>query len=118
MMTKLLMRAPAVRLLVAGDCMLDAYVTGAATRISPEAPVPVVDVAQRRFVVGGAANVAANARGIGAVVALAGVTGADESGARLRAELARLEIGTEALMEDDQRVTTMKTRVTVVGQQI
>jgi D-beta-D-heptose 7-phosphate kinase/D-beta-D-heptose 1-phosphate adenosyltransferase len=118
MMTKLLMRAAGVRLLVAGDCMLDAYVTGAATRISPEAPVPVVEVTQRRFAVGGAANVAANARGIGAVVALAGVTGADESGARLRAELAKLQIKTNALVEDELRVTTTKTRITAVGQQI
>jgi len=118
MMTKLLMRAPTVRVIVAGDCMLDAYITGAATRISPEAPVAVVEVAARRFVVGGAANVAANARGMGALVTLAGVTGADDSGARLRAELAALEIGTEALIEDDTRVTTLKTRVTAGGQQI
>ena len=118
MMTRLLMRAPAIRVLVAGDCMLDAYVTGAATRISPEAPVPVVEVGERRFVVGGAANVAANARGIGAAVTLAGVTGADAAGARLRAELEQLEIGIEALVEDETRVTTVKTRVTAGGQQI
>jgi rfaE bifunctional protein kinase chain/domain len=118
MMTKLLMRAPAVRILVAGDCMLDAYVAGAATRISPEAPVPVVEVGERRFVVGGAANVAANARGMGAIVKLAGATGADASGARLRLELEKLEIGVEALIEDETRVTTMKTRVTAGGQQI
>ena len=118
MMTKLLMRAPTVRVLVAGDCMLDVYVSGVATRISPEAPVPVVEVSGRRFVVGGAANVAANARGLGARVTLAGVTGADETGARLRAELERLEIGIDALVEDDSRVTTTKTRVTAGGQQI
>ncbi len=118
MMTKLLMRAPTVRVLVAGDCMLDTYVTGAATRISPEAPVPVVDVAERRFVVGGAANVAANACGMGAKVKLAGVTGVDASAALLRAELKRMGIGTEALIEDDTRPTTTKTRVTAGGQQI
>jgi D-beta-D-heptose 7-phosphate kinase/D-beta-D-heptose 1-phosphate adenosyltransferase len=118
MMTKMLMRAAAVRVLVAGDCMLDAYVSGAATRISPEAPVPVIEVSERRFVAGGAANVAANARGIGAIVQLAGVTGADPAGAILRAELGRLEIGTEALLEDEMRVTTTKTRVTAGGQQI
>jgi rfaE bifunctional protein kinase chain/domain len=118
MMTRLLMRASAIRVMVAGDCMLDAYVTGAATRISPEAPVPVVEVGERRFVVGGAANVAANARGIGAAVTLAGVTGADAAGARLRSELEQLEIGIEALVEDETRVTTVKTRVTAGGQQI
>lgn len=118
MMTKLLMRAPTVRVLVAGDCMLDAYVNGAATRISPEAPVPVVEVDVRRFALGGAANVAANARAMGAIVTLAGVTGLDDSGAHLRAELARLEIRTDALVEDEGRVTTTKTRVTAGGQQI
>ena len=118
MMTRLLMRAPAIRVLVAGDCMLDTYVTGAATRISPEAPVPVVEVGERRFVVGGAANVAANARGLGAAVTLAGVTGADAAGARLRAELEQLGIATEALLEDESRVTTVKTRVTAGGHQI
>ncbi len=118
MMTRLLMRAPAIRILVAGDCMLDTYVTGAATRISPEAPVPVIEVGERRFVVGGAANVAANARGMGAVVTLAGVTGVDAAGAQLRAELEQLGIATEALLEDESRVTTVKTRVTAGGQQI
>ena len=118
MMTRLLMRAPAIRVMVAGDCMLDAYVIGAATRISPEAPVPIVEVGERRFVVGGAANVAANARGMGAAVTLAGVTGADAAGTRLRSELEQLEIGIEALVEDESRVTTVKTRVTAAGQQI
>ncbi len=118
MMTKLLMRAAAIRILVAGDCMLDAYVEGAVTRISPEAPVPVVEVKQRRFVVGGAANVAANARGMSAMVNLAGVTGADSAGAQLREELAKLDIGVRALVEDEGRNTTVKTRVTAGGQQI
>lgn len=118
MITRLLMRAPAVRVLVAGDCMLDAYVTGTATRISPEAPVAVVEVSERRFVAGGAANVAANARSLGAKVTLAGVTGMDAAGTRLRAELEALGIGTEPLVEDETRSTTVKTRVTASGQQI
>ena len=98
--------------------MLDAYVSGQATRISPEAPVAVVEVTERRFVAGGAANVAANARGLGALVRLAGVTGADAAGTRLRAELEKLGIATDALVEDETRATTMKTRVTSGGQQI
>ncbi len=118
MITKLLMRAPTVRVLVAGDCMLDAYVTGSASRISPEAPVAVVEVSERKFVLGGAANVAANACGMGAKVKLAGVTGIDEAASRMRGELTRMEIGMEALIEDDGRVTTTKTRVTAGGQQI
>ena len=82
-------QAPALRILVIGDAMLDAYVSGEATRISPEAPVPVIAVTGKKFVMGGAANVAANVRAIGASAALAGVTGIDESGsAALRRLLA------------------------------
>jgi D-beta-D-heptose 7-phosphate kinase/D-beta-D-heptose 1-phosphate adenosyltransferase len=93
-------------------------VSGAASRISPEAPVPVVDVARRRYVAGGAANVAANLRSLGALVSVAGVTGVDSSGVRLRQELERNGIRTDALVEDAARVTTTKTRVTAAGQQI
>src|SRR5579862_5687591 len=104
--------APSVRVLVAGDCMLDAYVSGTATRISPEAPVPVVNVSQRRFITGGAANVAANIRSMGASVSLAGVTGVDESAVRLREQVERAGIAADSLIEDVARVTTTKTRIT------
>ncbi len=118
MLTEFTSRASTVRVLVVGDVMLDAYISGAVVRISPEAPVPVVEVTTRRFVVGGAANVAANACSIGASVTLAGVIGADPSGARLRSELLKLGIAVDPLVEDDTRVTTVKTRVTAHGQQI
>ena len=111
-------RAPALRILVIGDAMLDAYVSGDATRISPEAPVPVVAVAGKKFVPGGAANVAANIRSIGAAAALGGVTGIDESGSTLRRHLAQSGIDTTALVEDTDRATTTKTRITAGGQQI
>jgi bifunctional ADP-heptose synthase (sugar kinase/adenylyltransferase) len=78
--------APSIRILVAGDVMLDAYISGSADRISPEAPVPVVGVSQRRYLPGGAANVAANILALGSRVALAGVTGVDDSAVRLRRE--------------------------------
>ena len=110
--------APGVTILVAGDVMLDSYVSGSASRISPEAPVPVVNVAQRRYVAGGAANVAANVLSLGSRVALAGVTGIDDSAVRLRRELERGGADLRALIEDAARVTTTKTRVTAVGQQI
>ena len=97
--------------------MLDAYISGNAGRISPEAPVPVVAVAQRRYVPGGAANVASNVRSLGARVTLAGVTGVDEAAHRLRGELAKSGVD-EALVEDISRPTTLKTRVTATGQQI
>ncbi len=110
--------APAVRILVAGDVMLDAYVSGDASRISPEAPVPVVSVSRRRYIPGGAANVAANIRALGASVTLAGVTGVDDPAVRLRSELDRIGIGMDALVEDTSRPTTIKTRITAGGQQI
>ena len=118
MMTRLLMRAPTVNVLVAGDCMLDAYIAGSASRISPEAPVPVIDVRERRYIAGGAANVAANVRGMGANVTLAGAIGADSAAERLREELQKLEIAAGALIEDEKRPTTTKTRVTAEGQQV
>ncbi len=111
-------RASTVRILVAGDVMLDAYVAGSASRISPEAPVPVVSVTRRRYVPGGAANVAANIVSLGSSASLAGVTGVDESAVMLRAELERFAIATDALLEDPTRPTTTKTRVTASGQQI
>jgi rfaE bifunctional protein kinase chain/domain len=110
--------APALNILVVGDVMLDVYVAGEATRISPEAPVPVVAVSNRRYVAGGAANVAANIRSLGARVSLAGVTGVDEPAVMLRRELTRLGIDSESLVQDEARVTTIKTRITAGGQQI
>lgn len=115
---QLLARASAVRVLVVGDVMLDEYISGSATRISPEAPVPVVAVRRRRSVPGGAANVAANVAGVGAKVALAGVIGADEPGQRLRNALLQAGLQPDWLVEDAGRVTTTKTRVTAGGQQI
>jgi rfaE bifunctional protein kinase chain/domain len=111
-------RAPSVAILVAGDAMLDAYVSGSASRISPEAPVPVVSVSRRRYLAGGAANVAANILALGSRVSLAGVTGVDESAVRLRHELDSSGADMHALVEDATRLTTTKTRVTAGGQQI
>jgi len=110
--------ASSVTILVAGDAMLDAYVSGSASRISPEAPVPVVGVRERRYVPGGAANVAANILSLGSRVALAGVTGVDDSAVRLRRELEGGGADLRALVEDAARVTTTKTRITAGGQQI
>jgi D-beta-D-heptose 7-phosphate kinase/D-beta-D-heptose 1-phosphate adenosyltransferase len=109
---------PSVRVLVVGDVMLDAYVSGSASRISPEAPVPVVGVAKRRYVPGGAANVAGNVASLGAKAVLAGVTGVDDSAVRLRTELDRIGIDAQCLIEDAARPTTTKTRITASGQQI
>ena len=84
----------------------------------PEAPVPVISVAHRRYLPGGAANVAANILALGSRVTLAGVTGVDESAVRLRRELERTGVNMDALVEDATRPTTTKTRITAAGQQI
>ena len=102
--------------LVVGDLMLDEYVFGGVSRISPEAPVPVLDVKNRRYVPGGAANVAANLRSLGAHVRLAGAVGEDAAAGTLRAVLLEAGIGDELLVPVRGRVTTAKTRV-VAGQQ-
>ena len=111
-------QAKSIRVLVTGDCMLDTYISGDATRISPEAPVPVVGVTRRRYLAGGAANVAANIRSLGAQASVAGVVGVDESAGRLREVLWTAGVSTEALIEDASRATTTKTRITAAGQQI
>jgi rfaE bifunctional protein kinase chain/domain len=107
-----------VRVLVAGDLMLDEYLFGTVHRISPEAPVPVVDVRSRQYVPGGAANVAANARALGAEVGLVGVCGQDGAAETLRAALAKLAIGDSHIVYCDERLTTCKTRVIGGHQQI
>ena len=74
-MKKYLDRFREVKVLVVGDLMLDLYLTGAVDRVSPEAPVPILHVEGRKAVLGGAANVAANARSLGASVRIAGSVG-------------------------------------------
>ena len=75
------------RVLVIGDLMLDEFVWGKVSRISPEAPVPVVDIRRESAHLGGAANVLANLRALGAQAAVVGVVGSDRAGERVRAEL-------------------------------
>lgn len=107
-----------VSVLVIGDLMLDRYWFGRATRISPEAPVPVVLLGTESFVPGGAGNVAANIAGLGARVFLAGAVGEDESGRNLRSELKARGIPDSCLVASDKRQTITKTRVLVKNQQI
>jgi rfaE bifunctional protein kinase chain/domain len=98
---------------VFGDVMLDEFVWGDVTRISPEAPVPVVDIRRESVRLGGAANVLANLVALGARAALVGVVGRDAAGERLRAELGGLGAARagESLVVDDSRPTTIKTRI-------
>jgi rfaE bifunctional protein kinase chain/domain len=104
-------------LLVAGDIMLDQFVWGDVSRISPEAPVPVVEVQKETMLLGGAANVANNLRAMGSPVILGGVVGKDVMGENLR-ELAR-SMGIDATaVVDGIRPTTIKTRIIARGQQV
>ncbi|MFL6229512.1 MAG: D-glycero-beta-D-manno-heptose-7-phosphate kinase [Pyrinomonadaceae bacterium] len=101
------------RVVVFGDVMLDEFVWGDVTRISPEAPVPVVDVRRESIRLGGAANVVANLVALGARASLVGVTGADAASEKLRAKLAEDcgGRGDARLITDASRPTTTKTRI-------
>lgn len=106
------------RVVVVGDAMLDVYLVGDVDRISPEAPVPVVTVHERRHAVGGAANVAANVAAIGAEVSLVATLGDDRRGQQLRSEIAAAGIRDEGILSLAGRPTTSKTRVVARGQQL
>jgi D-beta-D-heptose 7-phosphate kinase/D-beta-D-heptose 1-phosphate adenosyltransferase len=108
---EILARFPGTPILVVGDLMLDRFILGRVTRISPEAPVPVVRFESEHVRLGGAANVAHNVAALGATVMLVGTVGADAAGAQLRAELARAGIAADGLVEDGSRRTVEKVRV-------
>ena len=104
-------------IIVVGDVMLDQFLMGRVSRMSPEAPVPVVVYDHDEYRLGGAANVAHNVRALGASVDLIGVIGADEPAARLRSELAIRGIHSSGLITDPDRRTTMKVRVVTARNQ-
>lgn len=106
------------RVAVLGDLMLDRYVWGRATRISQEAPVPVVAVQRQSAVPGGAANVARNLRTLGAAVDVFGVVGDDLEGQELLRRLAEAEADISRVEVDPSRPTTVKTRVLAGNQQV
>jgi D-glycero-beta-D-manno-heptose-7-phosphate kinase len=97
--------------LVVGDVMLDRFIVGRVTRISPEAPVPVVRFESEHLRLGGAANVANNIAALGGRAALVGTIGADEAGARLREQLKTAGVGVDGLVRDPGRPTTEKVRI-------
>lgn len=103
-----------LRVAVLGDLMLDEYLFGEVSRISPEAPVPIVRVQREKAVLGGAANVAANLKALGAEPVLIGTLQKDPAGERLMQLLSRLGIGLDGLVLDPSRPTIIKTRV--IGQ--
>jgi D-beta-D-heptose 7-phosphate kinase/D-beta-D-heptose 1-phosphate adenosyltransferase len=115
---EILARAKTKRILVIGDLMLDEFVWGKVGRISPEAPVPVVEVTGESFYPGGAANVARNLREFVADVAVLGLVGSDRGGRQLRELLAEQEIDTVDVIEDAEFQTIVKTRIIARHQQI
>lgn len=106
------------RIGVLGDLMLDRYLWGTASKLSPEVPVPVVDFKEQNECLGGAGNVAANLVALGARVDVFGVVGEDEPGRALRSCLRKADIDTRATIADRSRVTTIKTRIIARKHQI
>ncbi len=104
------------KILVIGDLILDRYIWGKVTRISPEAPVPVVDVLDDNFMLGGAANVANNIVSLGGKATVMGIAGTDGAGQVLRDLLTRA--GIETVLIEDPRPTSVKTRVIAHNQQV
>jgi len=104
--------------LVVGDVMVDHFIWGNVSRISPEAPVPVVDVQKDSVLLGGCANVLNNIYAIGGKVYVAGVIGSDGIGKTLLAELCEKKIETDGIIIEKNRPTTLKTRIVAHGQQM
>jgi rfaE bifunctional protein kinase chain/domain len=106
------------RIVVLGDLMLDEFIWGEVRRISPEAPVPVVEVKRESWNLGGAANVVANLLALGAQVAPIGIVGDDEAAEILRTSLAGGGTDTSGVVTDSSRPTTRKTRIVAHNQQM
>jgi rfaE bifunctional protein kinase chain/domain len=106
------------RIVVVGDIMLDEWLWGTVRRISPEAPVPVVEVSSQSFTLGGAGNVANNLAALGAKVRLVGVVGADDAGKRVLSLCKDLDIETAGIAVSAGRPTTQKTRIVAHNQQV
>ncbi|MCJ7498183.1 MAG: D-glycero-beta-D-manno-heptose-7-phosphate kinase [candidate division Zixibacteria bacterium] len=106
------------KILILGDLMLDEYIWGSVSRISPEAPVPVVEIMEESLKLGGAANVALNVKALENVPLLVGVVGRDRNGERLKEILAKSGISSQGVFIDEDRQTTVKTRIIAHSQQV
>jgi rfaE bifunctional protein kinase chain/domain len=115
---QILERAASKRITVIGDLMLDEFVWGKVGRISPEAPVPIVEVTGESLYPGGAANVARNLREFVDRVAVVGMLGQDRSGRQLRELLADQNIDTSSAIEEERFRTIVKTRIIALHQQV
>jgi len=106
------------RILILGDIMLDEYLYGRVNRISPEAPVPVVEIQDENTRLGGAANVANNIIALGNEPILIGTVGTDDAAVKLVQLLKQKDIAQDNIIEDPHRRTTIKTRIIANGQQV
>jgi len=109
---------PNKRILVVGDIILDEFIWGSVFRISPEAPVPVVEAKRRSYMPGGAANVARNLKDLGVKVDVVGIVGEDHIGEKIISLLHEKGIGIEGIARIKNRLSTLKTRVIGQHQQI
>jgi len=116
-MLSLVDRLAGRRVMIVGDVMLDHYTFGSVTRISPEAPVPVLQVSDEQYRLGGAGNVARNIVALGGQALMIGVAGTDQDGQTLTSLLSEAGVQTD-LVHDDRRRTTRKTRIIAQNQQI
>lgn len=117
-MQSLLAKLSGKRVLVVGDLMLDHFLRGKVSRISPEAPVPVVSISEESHMPGGAGNVCSNMAALGGRVALFSVIGDDLAGNQLNFDLQERGIDTSGVLLDPSRVTTQKSRVVAEHQQV
>ena|SRR5260221_255957 len=117
-LTELLSKMNGRRIAVIGDLMLDRYFWGSVSRISPEAPVPVLDLETEQARLGGAANVAQNIKSLGGEPLLVGVIGADNSGNQLFGIIKEHGFSADGIVIDGTRPTTVKTRVIAHNQHV
>ena len=118
MLKTILARFSEAKILVVGDIMMDRFIWGKVSRISPEAPVPVVLIEKETLLLGGAANVVNNIHSLGGHVSLCGVIGDDEGGQRVLRELTQRGVDIRGLMIEEGRQTTTKTRIIAHQQQV
>ena len=111
-------RFPGKKILVIGDMMLDQFVWGAVSRISPEAPVPVIEILKETSCPGGAANVAANISALGGQPLPLAVVGNDYEGEELRAQFRKMGAPVSGILKDKDRTTSVKTRIIAHHQQV
>ena len=111
-------RFEGARVLVIGDLMMDHFLWGKVRRISPEAPVPVVEVSREDLMLGGSANVANNVRSLGGGALVAGVVGRDDDGRKFVKLLRQMGIPSDGVITDPRRPTTTKTRIIAHSQQV